>query len=33
VCCQPIVLGEFERGWEWKGVGNCVLTADCVKGI
>ena len=30
VCCQQIVLGEFERGWEWKGVGElCVDSRSC----
>ena len=27
------MLGGLERGSEGKGVGNCVLTADCVRGI
>jgi len=33
VCCQQIVLGGLDRGREGKGVGNCVLTEDCVRGI
>jgi len=33
VCREQIVLGSLARGWEWKGLGNCVLTADCVRGI
>ena len=25
MCCQQIVLGLLDRGWEWKGVGElCV---------
>jgi len=27
------VLGGLDRGWEGKGVGNCVLTANCVRGL
>ena len=23
----------LDKRREWKGVGNCVLTADCVRGI
>jgi len=28
-----MVLGGLDRGREGKGVGNCELTADCVRGI
>ena len=27
------MVGKLDRGWEGKGVGDCVLTADCVRGI
>jgi len=27
------VLGGLDRGLEGKGVGNCVLTADCFGGL
>jgi len=27
------VLGGLDIAWEGKGVGNCVLRADCVRGI
>ena len=33
VCWQQIVLEGLLRVWEGKGLGNCVLTADCVRGI
>ena len=28
-----MVLGGLDRGREGKGVGNCVLTEYCVRGI
>ena len=27
------MLGGLDRGWVGKGVGNCVFTADCVRGL
>ena len=26
-------FGGLDRRWVGKGLGNCVLTADCVRGI
>jgi len=33
VCCQQIVLGNLIECGKGRLCGNCVLTADCVRGI